>query len=190
MQRAAWELGLPEKDPESIRNIIGLAMREAVLDLYPTITETQINALRDAYSRHYNQEGSPDSAFFPTAMETLETLKRDNCILAVATGKSRAGLDRILSNLGLNSFFHYSRCADETASKPHPLMLNELLQESGIDGDDAVMVGDTEWDMRMAHSAGIRKIAVDYGAHSAERLMEFKPEMIVSQFDEILAWRF
>jgi len=96
----------------------------------------------------------------------------------------------VLSTLGLNDFFHFSRCADETASKPHPLMLHELIEEAGVSIERSVMVGDTEWDMRMAENAGMRKIAVDYGAHSIERLVECEPDMMVSRFDEILDWRF
>jgi phosphoglycolate phosphatase len=190
MQEAAHELKVPERSDDEIKNIIGLAMREAMLTLYPSMKDSEIHVFRDAYSKIYLHYDAVPSELFPGAMETMHTLKDQSAKLAIATGKSRKGLDRILKSLKLEAFFDFSRCADETASKPDPLMLNELLTEAEVPLKDAVMIGDTEWDMKMADRAGMRKIAVDYGAHTKERLQSCSPDMLISRFDAILDWRF
>jgi phosphoglycolate phosphatase len=106
--------------------------------------------------------------------------------LAVATGKSRAGLDRVLTATNLTTMFHGSRCADETASKPQPLMLQELLAQFDLNPDQAVMIGDTEFDMEMAVNAAMPRLAVSYGAHSADRLVKYQPLACVDEFSEII----
>jgi phosphoglycolate phosphatase len=106
--------------------------------------------------------------------------------LAVATGKSRAGLDRVLSAMNMSTFFDGSRCADETLSKPNPLMIKELLAELLVSPDEAVMVGDTEFDLEMAQNAGIRSIAMTYGAHSKKRLAAFEPMACLDNFKNIV----
>jgi phosphoglycolate phosphatase len=103
----------------------------------------------------------------------------------VATGKSRAGLDRVLIATGLFEFFDGSRCADETLSKPHPLMLEELLIQFDVKASDAVMVGDTEFDLAMARNANVPAIAVSYGAHDLDRLLKYKPIASVGSFSDI-----
>ncbi len=109
-------------------------------------------------------------------------------IMTVATGKSRRGLNRVLQNLGLENFFHGSRCADETASKPHPLMLTELLEEWDTPPARAIMVGDTESDMEMAQKAEVHRVAVSYGAHEVDRLLKYQPRLVVNAFSEFLNW--
>ncbi|WP_096086516.1 HAD-IA family hydrolase [Agaribacterium haliotis] len=190
MQAAAEDSGLDVLHSDEIKNIIGLAMPEALQLLYPGISPSQQETMRLAYSRHYSDADRVPSAFFPGVLKTLEQLAGEDFRLAVATGKSRRGLDRILDALELNEFFHHSRCADESASKPHPLMLEQLLDEAGVTVADAVMVGDTEWDMRMADNCGMKKIAVSFGAHSVERLKACKPDMLVDDFEQILDWQF
>ena len=91
----------------------------------------------------------------------------------------------MLSTLGLADFFHSSRCADETASKPHPRMLQELLEEFSVTASQALMVGDTEFDMEMAHRANVPRVAVSYGAHPAERLTKYQPLLCLDQFEQI-----
>ena len=104
----------------------------------------------------------------------------------MATGKSRQGLDRVLANVGLEGFFDATRCADETASKPDPLMINQIVSEFGVANNSAIMVGDTEYDLAMATNAGIRSIGVSYGAHSADRLVAHAPERIIDSFKQLL----
>lgn len=108
--------------------------------------------------------------------------------MAVATGKSRKGLDRVLRGHGMQDFFDATRCADETASKPEPLMLQELLSHFNAPAEAAVMVGDTEYDMAMAQAVGMPRVAVSYGAHAIERLRSFDPVLCVDHFSEFSAW--
>lgn len=190
MQLAAEEVGVEPLEDEAIKNIIGLALPEALRVMYPELDESKREEVKLGYSRQFLQADATPSPFFPKVMETLESLRDQGYKLAVATGKSRRGLDRVLSNLKLECFFHSSRCADETTSKPHPHMLNELLQEFGIPASEAVMIGDTEYDMSMAHQINMPKIAVSYGAHTLDRLMKYEPELCVDNFDEILNWTF
>ena len=108
--------------------------------------------------------------------------------MAVATGKSRAGLDRELAESRLEYLFNASRCADETRSKPDPLMIAQLLEQLQVKHHDAVMVGDTEFDMQMAVNAGVPSIAVSYGAHEASRLKLYNPMACIDQFESIITY--
>ena len=108
--------------------------------------------------------------------------------MAVATGKSRRGLDRILANMEMAHFFAATRCADETASKPDPLMLTELLDVTGKSPERAVMVGDTEYDMAMAQALDMPRVAVSYGAHSVDRLKPYAPALCADHFGEVMQW--
>jgi len=189
MQRAAADLGWPVPEPEAVHNIIGLGLPEALNELYPDRREAGYEALKERYRRHYLAEDQAAPArFFPQVMETLTQLRDQGHRLAVATGKSRQGLDRVFEAMALHGFFHASRCADETASKPHPLMLRELLEELDGKPEAAVMVGDTEYDMAMAQSAGMARIAVSYGAHAVERLQAYEPALFLDQFGDIRDW--
>ena len=185
MQSAAVELDMTMPTYLEVKEIIGLGLTEAVFQLFPKATREQVFQLQTSYSRHYRAEDSVPCPFFPGVEETLHQLKADGYQLAVATGKSRAGLDRVLLSLGMENFFHNSRCADETLSKPHPLMLEELLAEFDLPAEAAVMIGDTEFDMEMAVNAGMPRIAVSYGAHHADRLHAFDPLACVDLFSEI-----
>ncbi len=123
---------------------------------------------------------------FAGALETLHALRDRGFELAVATGKSRRGLNRILATLELHDFFDASRCADETRSKPHPLMLQELMQERGVSAEGVVMVGDTEYDLEMASNAGVASVGVSFGVHSPERLQAHGPVAIVDELPQLL----
>ncbi len=188
MQRAAEDAGLPVLDDDTIKNIIGLGLPEAIHALYPSIMSTQEEALRLHYVDHFVNDDAVPSPFFPGVMDTLENLRMQGHTLTVATGKSRKGLLRVWENLEMEAFFHGSRCADETASKPHPLMLEQLLEEFTVPAEEAVMVGDTEYDMAMAHALGMPRIAVSYGAHHIDRLKTFDPVLCVDEFGAILDW--
>ena len=118
-------------------------------------------------------------------MESLSRFHDQGYLLAVATGKSRRGLDRALREKQLENFFDASRCADETRSKPHPLMLDELLAQFALRPDQAIMVGDTEFDMKMAELACVPRLAVSYGAHSADRLQQHKPFATIDCFSAV-----
>lgn len=186
MHLASDAEGLPRLGDDQVREIIGLGLPEAIATLYPELDSGGVMSMRDAYSRHFIEADSEPSGFFPNVEDTLETLLSRGHHIAVATGKSRAGLNRVLSSLSWDDYFHASRCADETASKPHPKMLHELLGHFEVAAERAVMVGDTEFDMEMASRAEMPKVAVDYGAHHVDRLRNYDPVMCISDFSELL----
>lgn len=188
MQVAIAELGLPAVDALHIKGIIGLGLPEAVRQLYPSEQNGVLEQLAAAYSRHFVLADQVPCQFYPGVRRGLFQLRADGHQLAVATGKSRRGLNRVLTNVGLEGFFDTSRCADETASKPDPMMLRQILDELSVDPAEAVMVGDTEFDLNMANNAGMRSIGVSYGAHDRSRLDQCRPLHIVESFDELLRW--
>lgn len=186
-QAAANEVGLPSPDEEAVKNIIGLSLRPAIQQVFPQAGEADLQALLTCYSKHFIADGD-GMDFFPGVRETLDALHDQGHRLAIATGKSRRGLDRILATMGLDGYFHASRCADETRSKPHPQMLGELLDEFAVDPGRAVMIGDTEYDMDMARRIRMPRIAVSYGAHHIDRLRPFEPLLCLDRMDELLGW--
>jgi len=189
MQAAAADYGWqPALTDEAVRNIIGLALPEAIRHICPGIDESGVDMIRQGYTHHFLEQSSLEMPLFDGVKDGLHRLKDAGCTLAVATGKSRKGLDRVLPEVGLNNLFAHTRCADETLSKPDPLMLHELLDVTHFDVRQAVMVGDTEYDLGMAKSAGMDRIAVTYGAHHPDRLYGYKPVLVADQFVELVDW--
>ncbi len=188
IQLAALDLQLPVPSYDQAKDIIGLGLQEAIVRLFPAAQDNVIAEFSATYSAHYRREDSSPCDFFPQVMDTLQDLRSQGYLLAVATGKSRNGLDRVFAATDLDGFFHGSRCADETRSKPHPLMLEELLAEFDIAADNAVMVGDTEFDMEMAVNASMPRIAVSYGAHDISRLSVFEPVACIHSFRDIVKY--
>ncbi len=188
MQRAIADLGWGPLADHQVHNIIGLGLPEAVKVLFPEADSQGHEQLRMAYRVRYTELDERPADLFPGVLDALVHLRDQGHRLAIATGKSRQGLDRILHGLGLVGLFEASRCADETASKPHPLMLEELLADFGQSAAEAVMVGDTEYDMDMARRIAMPRIAVSYGAHHVDRLKPYAPELCLDAFDQILAW--
>ena len=186
IQLAAIDHHLPQPSFDQAKEIIGLGLNEAVRHLFPQANADMVARFSGSYSAHYRRKDSSPCAFFPNVLTTLQQLHSAGYLLAVATGKSRAGLDRVLEATKLTGFFHSSRCADETRSKPHPLMLEELLSEQGIGPEHALMVGDTEFDMEMAVNAKMSRIAVSYGAHDASRLLNYQPVACLDDFSNII----
>jgi phosphoglycolate phosphatase len=185
IQLAAVDMSLPVPSYDEAKDIIGLGLQEAVTQLFPALNKEVIAEFSATYSAHYRREDSKPCDFFPQVLSTLEELRAQNYLLAVATGKSRNGLNRVFAATDLNGFFHGSRCADETRSKPHPLMLEELLAEFDISANNAIMVGDTEFDMEMAVNASMPRISVSYGAHDISRLSRFEPIACINKFSDI-----
>jgi phosphoglycolate phosphatase len=124
-------------------------------------------------------EAGGRSELFPGARELLDDLRAQGHLLAVATGKSRLGLDRVLEQVGLINFFDTTRCADETASKPDPLMLNEILVSLSVFPGEAVMIGDTSFDLEMAQRINMRSVGLAHGVHDSAVLERYKPLAIV-----------
>lgn len=180
LERAARELGFPVRTREELRHIVGLGMHEALEFLYPGITHEEITRLRECYAGYFFTRDTTPKDLFPGTLEVLQELRRSDRRMAVATGKSRPGLDRGLLSSGIGPYFDITRCANETASKPDPLMLREILEATGADPERSVMVGDTIYDMEMAWSVGMPAIGVSWGVHSHQQLREHQPFEIVS----------
>lgn len=188
LQQAADSAGFPILDDDVICNIIGLGLPEAMQRLYPELDADEKEQIRLHYVEHFLAADQTPSPFFDGVIEGLECLRSRGFQMAVATGKSRRGLDRVLDRLGMKAYFQASRCADETASKPSPLMLQELLLEMKVAPEKAVMVGDTEYDMEMAKNASVHPIAVSYGAHHVDRLRPYQPLLCADHFSEFVEW--
>ena len=188
MQVAAQRSGRPERDAPAVKGIIGLGLPEAILTLYPDMTAEQVIAFRQHYADVYIAMDAEPSPLFAGVKESLEAFRERGYRLAVATGKARRGLDRVLGAHGWEDFFDITRAADETASKPDPLMLNQILAHCDVRPDQALMVGDASFDLLMARNAGIDSVAVGYGAQSMERLLTFEPRLAIGSFPELRAW--
>jgi phosphoglycolate phosphatase len=185
MHRAADSTNLPALSDEKIKSIIGLGLPEAIHVLFPDVDAPSRELFREHYAKHYLEADVIPCQFFPQVMDTLQNLKEQGHIIAVATGKARRGLDRIMSNMQLMDFFHASRCSDETKSKPHPQMLYELLEQFSTHPRDALMVGDTAFDMEMAQRANIPRIGVSYGVHDVDVLKKYQPIAVIDRFAEL-----
>lgn len=188
VQGAFADLGLPLPTRESARDIIGLGLEEAMERLAPGIDRASLAALVLQYRRHFLVTNRTPSVLFPGARATLDWMAGQGYRLAVATGKSRAGLDKSLAETGLERTFHATRCADETFSKPHPQMLFELMDELGAGAEETLMIGDTEYDLQMARNAGVSALAVCYGVHSPERLLAQGPLACIDSLMAIPGW--
>nr|WP_110664916.1 HAD-IA family hydrolase [Salinicola halophilus] len=189
MQQAAEAFGGRVPSAAAIRDIIGLGLPEAIERLYPGTTEAGRERLQRAYGESFRAADQSPAPFFPDVVEGLERLHRSGeCQMAVATGKSRRGLDRTFAHTDAARWFADSRTADLTRSKPHPLMLEELLAARGIGVADAVMVGDTEYDLEMARAIGMDRIAVTYGVHDRRRLERSDPILVADDFSKVVDW--
>lgn len=186
IQYAAMQNGLPVLSDHDSKQIIGLSLHKAVARLYPDIADKDdaIQAVADAYTEHFLHQSTVPMMPFPFAGEMLEALLDHGYKLAVATGKSRRGLDEVLKLTGFGRFFDITRTPVESASKPDPLMLRQILTHWNWAPEQAVMVGDTTFDMEMAANLGMDRIALHHGVHQPAQLAEFKP---VASFNDLSA---
>ena len=168
---------------EAAKNIIGLGLPEAMQVLFPRHIALQPKIQAD-YSKHY-VANSHSQQWFAGVENMLDQLTARNMQLAVATGKSRVGLDRVLQQTNSEYRFVATRCAGETLSKPDPLMLSQLLEQTGIAAERAVMVGDTSYDLEMARNIGMQRIGVTYGVHSNQILSNYQPLAIVNSIEAL-----
>ncbi|MFC0338787.1 phosphoglycolate phosphatase [Kushneria avicenniae] len=191
MQRAAIDVGWSALSREAVLDIIGLGLPEAIARLCPCIDGAQAEQLRQRYAHHFvtaEREG-PALPFFAGVEEGIARLRAmPDVKLAVATGKSRRGLDRIFAERGCGHWFDDSRTADLTCSKPDPLMLTELLDSLEVALEDAVMIGDSVHDMGMAQALGMDRVAVTWGVHNADQLADFAPVRVVDDVNELMSW--
>ena len=181
-------LGLPVPDRQTALGFVGMSLDRIFPALSPDLTEDQHTALAQGYREAYftirQQQGSiATSPFFPGARAVLDTLRaQDETLLAVATGKSRRGLDKLIEGHGLDGYFISQQTADDHPSKPHPAMVLACLADAGVDTDRAVMIGDTTFDMDMGRTAGVRTIGVSWGYHP---VAELKADHIVHDFNAL-----
>lgn len=185
MQNTFRHHQLPLPSPSSIRNIVGLSMEHALRKLAPDLDHSTVNALIHAYRSGTYSSGPSTSELFPGVKTCLAYLHQQDFLLAVATGKGRKGLDLDLITSGLQDYIVMSRCADETRSKPHPQMLEEILTDLNLAPDQAVMVGDTSYDIDMANSIGMDSIAVTYGMHDQTVLQKSNPQHLINDITEL-----
>jgi phosphoglycolate phosphatase len=171
MTAAFDTVGLQVPDRGAILGIVGLSLGHAMLRLVPDATDKQRDALEEAYRaayfEHRAREGAARSApLYPGALEVLERLGRvPDLLLGIATGKSRRGLNALLAGHGMERMFVTTQVADDHPSKPHPSMIETALRETGVLAENAVMIGDTRFDMDMARAAGVTGIGVSWGYH-------------------------
>lgn len=180
MQQAALDCQLPMPSAAAVKHIIGLGLPEAITELFPNENDEIRQAIRQAYAQHFVAGSGGQSQLYSGAHSLLTMLRSKGMLLAIATGKTRIGLDRVLYPTGLASFFDASRCADETSSKPDPLMLQELLGHFQLEAQHAVMIGDTSYDLEMASRIHMPAIGITHGAHSQELLSPFNPIALVA----------
>lgn len=186
LRAAIADLGLGPMDDCTLRNVIGLGLREAIDTLVPGRDERFHQTFVDHYRKYWFQ--SEASLLFEGVPEVLDNLQQQQLLLGVATGKARHGLERVLAETGLASCFHATRCADEAPSKPHPQMLLDIMAKLNVLPAETLMVGDTEYDMEMATNAGAAKIAVRTGVHSEERLNRHAPLVCLERIIDMPLW--
>ena len=177
--KAAEQAGLPALSPEAASSIIGLGLRESIETLYPGIASEQARVLAIQYNVNYFA-GESEIPLFAGAADTIKTLNRRGYKLAVATGKSRRGLNLALEHTQLRNYFHATRTVDECFSKPHPQMLDELMDDLVALPERTLMIGDTSYDLQMAKNAGVHAVGVSYGAQKADAWQGLNP---IQQFD-------
>lgn len=187
MQRAIQDLGLPERDGDRMRELIGLGLDDVLSRLFPELEVGRVRALLTAYRRHFTAPGGKSKPFIGAA-DALHRLNAAGYRLAIATGKSRRGLDRNLAETGLGGYFTHSRCADESIPKPAPDMLEDLLLHSATVPEKALMVGDTEYDMAMATGAGVAAVGVACGVHDAGRLLQAGARAVLPDVAALPEW--
>jgi len=187
IQASCRDLGLPVPERKRAAHVIGLGLKDALAYAVPDLPPSEYGRLAERYRHHYLAR-DPDIKLFPGMREMLALLKDRGHVLALATGKSRVGLERVLKATRLKQYFESSRCADETHSKPHPAMLQELMQELQIEPETTLMIGDTVHDLQMAASAGVPALAVSYGAHSRDSLTAFNPLACIDTPQALAPW--
>jgi phosphoglycolate phosphatase len=185
MQAAAKTVGLAIPSDHDVKQIIGLSLSIGLKQLFAGITDKQVEAILAQYQYQYIEGNNTPTPLFDNALNLLTQLRSNNKLLAVATGKGRTGLNRVLDISKTNDFFHTTRCAKEMPSKPNPEMLTSILTELNVAPHEAIMIGDTSHDLKMAQNAGIDSIGVTFGVHSKQILEQYNPKAIVDSLGEL-----
>lgn len=187
IQRAVADVGGAVPSDEQAAYVIGLGLMQALAHAAPDVPPERYPELGQRYRHHYMAH-QDDISLFQGVLPLLADLRARNHWLAVATGKSRRGLDDALRSSALHGVFDGSRTADETAGKPHPRMLHELMREFGVDPERTLMIGDTTHDLQMAVNAGCAAIGVSYGAHEPEAFQAHGPLHVAHSVRELHDW--
>ncbi len=187
IQAACGDIGADVPSRAAAAYVIGLGLQDALTHVVPGLPPERYPELAGRYRHHYfaNQDAL---VLFDGTLPMLQALKARNHLLAVATGKNRRGLDHALQHAQLHGLFDATRTADETASKPHPLMLHELMRELGVPPERTLMIGDTTHDLQLAANAGVASVGVSYGAHEPEAFADFAPLQVVHSTRELHDW--
>ena len=187
LQAACRDLGVAEPSEADARYIIGLGLVDALRRAVPHLPNDRYPALVERYGHHF-RASEHGMRLFDGAAGMLQRLAESGFLLAIATGKSRRGLDRALDSTGLRSRFHLSRCADETHSKPHPAMLLDIMVQVDVPAARTLMIGDTTHDLEMARNAGVAGLAMCHGAHPREALEGLSPLTCCEDIASLEAW--
>jgi len=188
MLTAAEQTGLTIPKAEDVRDIIGLSMEPAFVKLFGVQNAHKAELLLKYYRQAYVHEDITPSPLYQGALELLNVLSEQQYQLAVATGKARQGLERVWQQSQTQDFFQASRCGDEAESKPSPDMLEQILLELSIPASQALMVGDTSYDMAMAEALGMDRVGLSHGAHNKQKLAVHKPSAIFDSLPELQHW--
>ena len=187
IQRAVQDVGGTTPSDRDAAYVIGMALTQALAHAAPDVPPEKYPELGARYRYHYMQH-QDDISLFDGVLPMLQDLLARQHILAVATGKSRRGLDEALQSVELKGVFQASRTADETAGKPHPLMLQELMAEWGVPAQRLLMIGDTTHDLQMALNAGCASVGVSYGAHEPEAFDRLQPRYVAHSVADLHHW--
>jgi len=187
IQEAAREMGLPVPPRERASHVIGLGLEDALRSAVPELERSGYNEFVGLYRKHFLLR-EPTMTLFDGVPDMLSDLVARGHTLAVATGKSRQGLNSAMQATQLGKFFTATRCADETESKPHPAMLYELIDELDTPAHQLLMIGDTTHDLEMARRAKVDAVGVSYGAHPADGLHALRPAQVVSSIAALSEW--
>lgn len=187
LQAACAELALPVPDDTQARYVIGLGLTDAMKHILPDLPPAEYPKVVDRYRIHFlKRDGG--TTLFRGAAEMIRELHDAGFQLAIATGKSRRGLDRALAATGIGGFFQTTRCADEGFAKPHPGMLTAVIDTLAGEVETTVMIGDTTHDLEMANAAGVGGVAVTYGAHEREALADCRPLAMIDDVSGLRDW--
>lgn len=187
IQDAVRDLGFEPPSNERASYVIGMALGAALAHAAPHVPEPLRPELSRRYTQHYLRR-QQELTLFDGALALLHALKSSGHLIAVATGKSRVGLNNVLEHVDLKGMFDATRTADETASKPAPLMLQELMAQLDVSAERTLMIGDTTHDLQMALNAGCPSVGVAWGAHPLEMLTPLKPDFMAHTMDELHGW--
>lgn len=185
VQAAAKSCSLNVPDNSQVSDIVGLSLPQAMKTLFPNINASDTAKLIEQYRYQFIEVNDTPMPLFTDTIPLLNALTQNNKILAIATGKGREGLQRVLNQTNTGHYFQASRCAGEASSKPSPEMLLSLLEQLQIAKDRALMIGDSKYDLQMAKTAGIDSIGVTFGVHSRSQLSQYQPKATVDSLTEL-----